>query len=370
MQRFNWKLTIKPNIVALRLLGLWPEGNEGYKKDLYAVYAFTFLNLFINCHNFFQAVNIFFVYTDLEALTAIIFVTITDLLASIKVYYFVRNIKQLKALMAALDTQVFQPRRLDEEHTFYYGPKFWRFIYVVYHFPVIPTLTAWTIYPVMDGSVKDYRLPFSAWYPYNSRISPYYEITYGYQVLCIWFSAFAVINTDSMITALMMFIRAQCDILNDSVKNLGSLSSADYNSNLLQCVHHHRTIISFAKDCNKFFDRIVLGQFFTSALALALTMFQLTIVAPLSSEFYSLIFYTGSMTTEIFLYCWFGNEVEIKLRPVSVSVSVLNSTSYSRKKGFKTPKSDITNEEKNIRILLSSGRVFISFNKKTVLKYF
>ena len=245
MQRFNWKLTIKPNIVALRLLGLWPEGNEGYKKDLYAVYAFTFLNLFINCHNFFQAVNIFFVYTDLEALTAIIFVTITDLLASIKVYYFVRNIKQLKALMAALDTQVFQPRRLDEEHTFYYGPKFWRFIYVVYHFPVIPTLTAWTIYPVMDGSVKDYRLPFSAWYPYNSRISPYYEITYGYQVLCIWFSAFAVINTDSMITALMMFIRAQCDILNDSVKNLGSLSSADYNSNLLQCVHHHRTIIRF-----------------------------------------------------------------------------------------------------------------------------
>ncbi|KAJ3663373.1 hypothetical protein Zmor_007651 [Zophobas morio] len=310
MDKFDWKLVIKANIVSLKVLGLWPEGNEDYKKNLYTLYAFISLNLFINGHNFFQAMNIFFVYTDLEALTAIIFITITDVLASIKVYYFVRNMKQLKNLMVTLEEKLFQPKHVDQKFVFMSGLNFWKFTYVVYHFPVVPTLSSWTVYPVVDGSAKDYRLPFSAWYPYNTKISPFYQITYIYQVLCIWFLALATLNMDTLIAALMMFVGAQCDILADNVKNL---VHADYGTNLLQCMHHHRKILSFAEDCNKFFDKVVLGQFFTSALTLALTMFQLTLIAPSSSEFYSLLFYTTSMTTEIFLYCWFGNEVEIKV---------------------------------------------------------
>jgi hypothetical protein len=77
---------------------------------------------------------------------------------------------------------------------------------------------------------------------------------------------------------------------------------------------------------------IVLGQFFTSSVSIGLTMFQLTLVrvvldfffctgcdflkkvAPFTSECYSLLFYVGSATVQIFLYCWFGNEVEYKVR--------------------------------------------------------
>ncbi|KAJ3663374.1 hypothetical protein Zmor_007651 [Zophobas morio] len=309
MEKFDWKLTIKANIASLKVLGLWPEGNEGYKKNLYTLYAFISLNLFVNGHNFFQTMNIFFVYTDLQALTALVFITITDLMALVKVYYFVRNMKQLKNLMVTLDEKLFQPKYFNQKLVFISGLNFWKFTYVLYHIPVVPTLSAWIVYPVLDGSAKDYRLPFSAWYPYNTKISPFYQITYIYQIVSIWFMAFSALNMDALMAALMMFVGAQCDILADNVKNLGH---TDYNTHLLECVKHHKKILSFAADCNKFFDKIALGQFFTSALTLALTMFQLTVVAPLSSEFYSLLFYAGAMTTEIFLYCWFGNEAEIK----------------------------------------------------------
>ncbi|XP_044271287.1 odorant receptor 4-like isoform X2 [Tribolium madens] len=41
-------------------------------------------------------------------------------------------------------------------------------------------------------------------------------------------------------------------------------------------------------------------------------MYQLTIVTPFTSEFYSFIVYGSAVLMEIFLYCWFGNEVEFK----------------------------------------------------------
>jgi hypothetical protein len=36
-------------------------------------------------------------------------------------------------------------------------------------------------------------------------------------------------------------------------------------------------------------------------------------LVPLSSEFFSLLSYGLAITVQIFMYCWFGNEVEIKV---------------------------------------------------------
>ncbi|KAJ3663377.1 hypothetical protein Zmor_007652 [Zophobas morio] len=314
MDKFNWKFTIRFNMLILKIAGLWPKGNEVYKFNRYTIYSIFALNLFINGHNFFQAANILFVYTDLTALTAIIFVTVTDLLASVKVYYFVSNIGILKKLMVTLDGQLFQPRTLEQRSLVQPGLDSWKFTYVAFCVPVITTLILWAVFPIMDGSFREYRLPFSAWYPYNTKVSPLYELTYVYQIVSIWFLALTNVNMDTLIAALMMYVGTQCDILSDDVRNLGSRGVMEFNTKLLNCIDHHRNILSFAGNCNKFFDKIALGQFFTSSLSLALAMFQLTVVEPLSSEFYSLLFYVFSMTVQISLYCWFGNEVEIKVR--------------------------------------------------------
>ncbi|RZB40796.1 7tm 6 domain containing protein [Asbolus verrucosus] len=56
----------------------------------------------------------------------------------------------------------------------------------------------------------------------------------------------------------------------------------------------------------------MLGQFFTSAVCLAMALFRLVLVTPSSFEFYTLLCSMASMIVQIFTYCWFGNEVEIK----------------------------------------------------------
>jgi hypothetical protein len=169
MENFDWKFTIRVNIMILKIVGLWPKGTEIYKCNFYTLYSIISLNVFINARNFFQAANIVFVYTDLEALAALIFLTVTDLLASFKVYCFVRNIAILKSLMVKLDKKIFQPKNDQQIDLIRPNLNSWKFAYVAFWVPALATLISWAIFPVLDGTVKEYRLPFSAWYPFDTK---------------------------------------------------------------------------------------------------------------------------------------------------------------------------------------------------------
>ena len=74
MDNFDWRKTIKINLFALKVAGLWPKEYEVYKPNLYLLYAVASTFIILGGHNLSQVINIFYVYTDLEALTATIFV--------------------------------------------------------------------------------------------------------------------------------------------------------------------------------------------------------------------------------------------------------------------------------------------------------
>ncbi|RZC39451.1 7tm 6 domain containing protein, partial [Asbolus verrucosus] len=208
-------------------------------------------------HVFFQTVNLFLIANDLEAVTGTIFILLTDIGAFIKTYCLVKNMKMLKQLMITLNSDLFQPKNLEQKNL---------------------------VQKIFDKTVKEYRLPFLAWYPCNSKQSPQYELTYLYQALAINFTAMANVNTDTLIAALNMYIGAQFDILCDDLRNLnkgGKSSSEEINQTLRNCIHHHREILKFADYTNEFCNWLIFIQFFV-------------------------------VSVEAFMYCWFGNEIEIK----------------------------------------------------------
>jgi hypothetical protein len=96
----------------------------------------------------------------------------------------------------------------------------------------------------------------------------------------------------------MSTLGAQFDILCDDIKHLfdpGS-PSENFNGKLIDIIKHHREIIRwdqkctflisgvslcgfrFAANTNKFANWIVLAQFFTSAVTIGITLFQMTVV--------------------------------------------------------------------------------------------
>ena len=240
MARFVWHLIIKTNILVLKVAGLWPLNNT-YGHNVYAIYA-LFINIFVDGHNVFQTAYIAFIYKDLQALAAIIFVLFTDWLASIKVYYFVRNTKILRWLMVELKCDEFQPTFLQRKSLLPPNVRSWWMIYATFSTVVVGTLIFWAIFPILDGSYKEYRLPFWAWYPFDTKTSPMYQIIYLYQVFSIWFLAISNVNMDTLMAALMTYTSTQCDILCDNLRNL---KGEDFNAKLIAYIEHHKKIVRY-----------------------------------------------------------------------------------------------------------------------------
>ncbi|XP_063925626.1 uncharacterized protein LOC135139351 [Zophobas morio] len=150
---------------------------------------------------------------------------------------------QLKNIMASLEDKILWPKNSQQRKLIEPGVNFWKFTYRGFYFPVIFNLLMWAVYPIMDGSAHESKLPFSAWYPFSTKNSPSYEITYFYQIIGISVLAITNLNMDTFVAALMMYVGSQCEILCDSLKNCGRSGTKNYNTNLIECVNHHRKII-------------------------------------------------------------------------------------------------------------------------------
>ena len=79
---------------------------------------------------------------------------------------------------------------------------------------------------------------------YDFTISPFYEITYVYQIVSMAFIAATSLTIAMLIAALNVFIGVQCDILCDNLKyTFNPLTSS--GTNLLVCIKHHKGILRF-----------------------------------------------------------------------------------------------------------------------------
>ena len=239
MERYKWKSAIKANILLLKVAGLWPKGDETYKLNIYTIYTTLSFALFQALHTSTQIINLFFIYDDLEALTGTIFVLLTKVLAVLKSCFFIKNMKTLKQLMVIVNSDAFQPKDIEQRIIADTNAKFWKFIFVYFWSSSIGALTFWTIYPIFSGAYKEYRLPFFAWYPYDVKKSPVYEITYAYQIFCTGFLIMANVDMDTLIAALNMYVGTQLDILCDDLRKLRFS-----NGKLRECIKHHKKILA------------------------------------------------------------------------------------------------------------------------------
>ncbi|RZC33681.1 7tm 6 domain containing protein [Asbolus verrucosus] len=229
----------------------------------------------------------------------------------------------LKQIMATLNSDMFRPKCLRQRLLIKPALNFWKMIYNAFTAAGGPMLTLYVILPLLYKS-KKFQLPFQFWYPYNTKISPFYEITYLHQVIGLFYSLIAIYNIDMLIAALMIVIGAQCDILSDELRNFKK-------SSIISSIIHHQEILIFASNCNKFINFILLGQFFASSVILSLVLYRLALDKRLDIKLLTHLLVVVFYTIQIFTYCWFGNEVEVKSNQIPFSVYESDWTNYSLK---------------------------------------
>lgn len=73
---------------------------------------------------------------------------------------------------------------------------------------------------------------------------------------------------------------------------------------------------SFVHNTNVTFQYIILIQFLVSSTVLCLSIYQMSTLDLFSMDIVFSYSYLGSMLMEVYLYCWFGNEMTLKVGTV------------------------------------------------------
>ncbi|KAJ3663300.1 hypothetical protein Zmor_007601 [Zophobas morio] len=310
--RFDWISPIRINLKMLRIIGLWPDG-EKYKLELYTLYSMVIVGTSLFLHTLFYTVEVVLLLkSEMEIVIKTLFMALNQSIAFLKCCCFMYNLKRMKRLIQNLENDLFQPQSDKQRKQIKPMIVTWKIGQLSFFAIAYITLLLFLLLPILTKTTNQYRLPFHAWYPWSIKKSPFYEITYLFQSFAFTLRVTCSTTMDTLVAALNTYISAQCTILCDTFRSISP--EENIYQNIKRCVLHHKEILRLAKDSNAFYNWIALGQFFTTCITLALTMFLLSLMDPFSSEGQTLLLYLCVVSSETFLYCWFGNEVEIKVR--------------------------------------------------------
>lgn len=282
----DWLITTKYNILILEWIGLYPKRHTGYGINFYTCYSIFILSLPL-ADIVTQTIMIYYILDDLNSLAASMFVLPEKCLVIVKTYKFVNNAKQFQQILNETSSKNFQPKSrmqlsVAQKHLEHYEG-----LFIVFWGTVTSAVILAVIYPLL-ASTDERKFFTLAWYPYNSKISPFYEITYAYQSISIAILSEINANVDLIISFLNIFICCQFDILCCKLKHLEE-------NEIISCILHHQQLLkfeliskrtryrnilfSFAKKCNSFWNAIVLSQFCAGSVILGISLFQLTTVS-------------------------------------------------------------------------------------------
>ncbi|KAF2904855.1 hypothetical protein ILUMI_01326 [Ignelater luminosus] len=297
--------------IILSATGAWPKENPTI------LYRFnTFLSWFYGLGLYgIMLTQCIHDITDITKLSETLYIMVSFMGFIIKFLVFTYRKKEFLDILEFLKDPVFVSYPEDLDHYMVKTIKSWTLLSKVYQFLIICCIILYLIYPILDNKA----LPFA--FPYD--LGQYNIVMYGFQLIGEYYSANNNIYLDVLCASLMGIIAAQLDILaekiirireNDSVLDEYEISiRADEEAikRLKQCVVHHLAIIKVVNSIENVFTIGLLAQFVASALVICNTIFDFVLV-PVSSQLFLLVDYLIIILVQLFIYCWYGNEIIVK----------------------------------------------------------
>ncbi|XP_076241044.1 odorant receptor 10-like [Calliopsis andreniformis] len=135
---------------------------------------------------------------------------------------------------------------------------------------------------------SDRILPFNMWVNFPTGLSPYFEILFTIQVLCVYHVGTCYICFDNFLCLVNLHVASQFRILQYRLKNLTDSFHKEADSleleknqtemcykKLRSCVQQHQMLIEYCSELENVFTLIVLGQVLFLAMIICLVGYQL-----------------------------------------------------------------------------------------------
>ncbi|XP_033220926.1 odorant receptor 46a-like [Belonocnema kinseyi] len=182
-------------------------------------------------------------------------------------------------------------------------------------------------------------LLFRAWLPYNLSTPLIFWLSYFHQMIAHTAGGSTQVANECLIVGLMLDICAQLEILKHRLHRISQMSEEMPNSEtvkyykksnssavIAECVEHHLHIVEFSRQINQIFYWVIFIQFSVSTVIICSSIYQLSRMPMGSAPFVSLSIYLSCMLFQVFLFCWYGNEVILQSLNLNNSVYEMDWT--------------------------------------------
>ncbi|XP_072754227.1 uncharacterized protein [Anoplolepis gracilipes] len=274
-----------------------------YRRFIYHIYT-IFILLLINTFTLSQFLDIILIVDNPEDFMDNFYMLLAMIVSCFKMYSLLINRNNIAMLIDILMSGPCKPLEPAEIEI---RQKFDKLIETnTLHYMILVELTC--VSTAVASLLTDYKkekLTFRAWLPFDYYSSAtLFHFTYFHQLISLTVGSVLHVACDGIICGLLLHICCQIEILSYRLKNIMRNPRT-----LRDCVIQHNLIIKFAYLLNKKFRFTISFQFLVSTLVVCFTLYQLT---KTSEKFVELGMYMSCMLTQIFLYCWYGNEVKLK----------------------------------------------------------
>ncbi|KAK5647662.1 hypothetical protein RI129_002554 [Pyrocoelia pectoralis] len=287
--------------------GVWPEENSGVINKIKYIFSVTMcIGLVVT-----MSIEVAHHYKDFVKLSETLYIMITITGYLVKQISLTYNTKTFLKIIEFLRDPIFLSYPYELDHYMVKTVRQSTFIANMYRYIVGCCVVLFFVYPMVDHK----SLPF----PFPLELGVYRYFMYAFQIVALGIGAWNNSSIDTITTSLMGITAAQLDILYEKIiyiQNEAPESDDNEDKNVLkvlrQFVEHHNAIIHLIESVEEVFTVGLFAQFTCSIIVICNTVFYIIVIATINSQFIMLLNYIIILVIQLFMYCWYGNEIMLK----------------------------------------------------------
>ncbi|XP_012229844.2 odorant receptor 46a-like isoform X1 [Linepithema humile] len=319
------------NFKVLWFCGAWKERKNKniILAFLHACYKYAILIL-IYQFTIFEVIELFRTRNRIHELTEALFLAATFVTLCVKYANFLLRKKELSVVLNCLRVKMCQPRNSMEELIMEKHGRKAKWSALSFLIISHATTIGFIITTVLSLKKGEWILPTRSYVPYSiSKLFPYLA-TYLQQIAVLFYAVMLNVSFDSLVYGFTIHACGQieliCRRLTDNFRASKTLREELGSSEIEECIRHHVLVQIFVKKVGALFVWTVMVLFFFSLIILCTSIFLISKTKLFTAEFLSLCLYLGSMLLQIFFYCWYGNELNLKSKGIANAIFSSNWT--------------------------------------------
>ncbi|XP_043480766.1 odorant receptor 67c-like isoform X1 [Leptopilina heterotoma] len=214
-------------------------------------------------------------------------------------------------------------------------------------------------------------LPYPAWTPFSLESDVVFCLQYLHEGISLLLIVKVNVALETLAIAVLLQLCGHLEIvmyrLNLLSKIPENINEVKYNQELeilKQCLKKHLHLLAIGDNVNKQFGISIFMQFFASTISLCTIIFSLSNMNLNSHHSWLMIFCANSYTIQIFIYCYFGQQITEKSTEIGTAAYFLNWNSLT----IRTKKSLIILMMRTVQPIKLSAASIIVMSLETFMK--